>query len=134
MHTTPAPSLAVVPRPGLAFGEPDDRLQRGIQYAAASRIHHRSLWNAGSPASAGDDDLLLPQPALMLALEPADVLLGVKLQPDPPDQVELGFEEVDVVLLVLHQAFEQVARDIVPDLVAIGRRFLIQRAGADLGG
>src|SRR6202022_259463 len=28
------------PPPGLAFGEPDDRLQRGIQYAAASRFHH----------------------------------------------------------------------------------------------
>src|SRR5947209_8235812 len=64
--------------------------------------------------------------SLMLALEPADVLLGVKLQPDPPDQVELGFEEVDVVFLVLHQAFEQVARHIVLDLMAIGRRFLIQ--------
>ena len=28
------------PPPGLAFGEPDDRLQRSIQYAAASRLHH----------------------------------------------------------------------------------------------
>src|SRR5438876_9130923 len=27
------------PPPGLAFGEPDDRLQRGIQYAAAFRFH-----------------------------------------------------------------------------------------------
>jgi hypothetical protein len=26
------------PPPGLAFGEPDDRLQRGIQYAAPSRV------------------------------------------------------------------------------------------------
>src|SRR4029077_3708123 len=26
------------PPPGLAFGEPDDRLQRGIQHAAASRF------------------------------------------------------------------------------------------------
>src|SRR5258708_3886609 len=26
------------PPPGLAFGEPDDRLQQGIQYAAASRL------------------------------------------------------------------------------------------------
>jgi hypothetical protein len=25
-------------RQGLAFGEPDDRLRRGIQYAAASRF------------------------------------------------------------------------------------------------
>src|SRR5438034_6159713 len=43
------------PPPGLAFGEPDDRLQRDIQYAAASRFHHSRLWNTGSPGQAGDD-------------------------------------------------------------------------------
>jgi hypothetical protein len=31
--------------------------KRGIQYAAASRIHRRRLWNTGSPAFAGDDNL-----------------------------------------------------------------------------
>src|SRR5450631_617082 len=50
-----------------------------------------------------------------LAPEPADMLLGVKFEPDPPDQIELGFEEVDVVLLVLHQALEQIARDVILD-------------------
>jgi hypothetical protein len=30
------------PPPGLAFGEPDDRLRRGIQYAAAYRFNQRS--------------------------------------------------------------------------------------------
>src|SRR5438132_6075569 len=40
------------PPPGLAFGEPDDRLQRGIQYAAASRFHRSRLWNTGSPGQA----------------------------------------------------------------------------------
>src|SRR5882724_7702928 len=29
----------IPPPPGLAFGEPNDRLQRGIQYAAASRFY-----------------------------------------------------------------------------------------------
>jgi hypothetical protein len=29
---------------------------RGNQYAAAPRLHHRCLWNTGSPACAGDDD------------------------------------------------------------------------------
>src|SRR6476620_7097959 len=28
------------PPTGLACGEPDDKLQRGIQYAAASQLHH----------------------------------------------------------------------------------------------
>jgi hypothetical protein len=30
--------MVMPPPPGLAFGEPDDRLQRGIQYAAAFRF------------------------------------------------------------------------------------------------
>ena len=52
----------------------------------------------------------------------------------PVDQVQLGFEEIDVVLLVLHQPFELVARDIILDRMAIGRRFLIEVARIDLGG
>jgi hypothetical protein len=44
------------PPPGLASGEPDDRLQRGIHYAAAFRFDHRRLWNTGSSAFADDDD------------------------------------------------------------------------------
>jgi len=40
------------PPPGLAFGEPDDRLQRGIQYSAAViRIETPAF--TGSPAFAG---------------------------------------------------------------------------------
>lgn len=31
------------------------RLDRVIQYAAASRFKHNGLWNTGSPAFAGDD-------------------------------------------------------------------------------
>ncbi|PAY07483.1 hypothetical protein CK489_17160 [Bradyrhizobium sp. UFLA03-84] len=31
------------------------RLDRAIQYAAASQLKHYSLWNTGSPAFAGDD-------------------------------------------------------------------------------
>jgi hypothetical protein len=77
------------------------------------------------PAAAATDDLLRESTAhdfvadagsssnsirrLMLAFEPADVLLGVELKPDPLDQIKLGFEEIDVMLLVLHQAFEQIA-------------------------
>jgi len=47
--------------------------------------------------------------AAVLALESADMLLGVKFEPDALDQVKLGLEEVDMMLLVLHQAFEQIA-------------------------
>jgi len=37
------------------------------------------------------------------------MLLGVELEADAADQVELGLEEIDVVFLVLHQLLEQVA-------------------------
>src|SRR5213595_316055 len=70
----------------------------------------------------------------MLALKPADMLLGVKLEPDPVDQIKLGFEEIDMMLLVLHQALEQIARDVVPDTVTVGRRFLVEISRAHLGG
>jgi CheY-like chemotaxis protein len=46
------PSPVTPPPPGLASGEPDDRLQQGIQYAAASRFNDECLWNTGSPAFA----------------------------------------------------------------------------------
>ena len=50
---------------------------------------------AGSSPAVTDQDSVL-------ALETADVLLGVKLKPDAPDQIELGFEEIDVMFLVFH--------------------------------
>src|SRR6478736_8955417 len=46
------------------------------------------------------------RPASVLAGKMPDVLLGVELKPDAADQVELGFEEIDVMLLVLHQLLE----------------------------
>ena len=42
-------------------------------------------------------------------LQPADMLLRIELEPDALDQIKLGFEEVDVMFLVLHQLLEQVA-------------------------
>src|SRR5689334_9300970 len=76
----------------------------------------------------GHDETSLP------VLEPADMLLGVELKADPPDQVELGLEEIDVMLLRLHQAFEEIARDVILDAVAVSCRFLIKIARADFGG
>ncbi|SDI16745.1 hypothetical protein SAMN05216338_101828 [Bradyrhizobium sp. Rc2d] len=43
------------PPPGLAFGEPDDRLRRGIQYVAASRFNHKYLGVLDRPVEPGDD-------------------------------------------------------------------------------
>jgi hypothetical protein len=43
------------PATGLAIGEPDDRLQRGIQYAAASQLITNVSGILGRPVKAGDD-------------------------------------------------------------------------------
>jgi hypothetical protein len=43
------------PPPGLAFGEPDDRLLRAIQYAAAYRLKHDCLGILDRPVKPGDD-------------------------------------------------------------------------------
>src|SRR5438874_2986059 len=107
------PRLAVVPR--------------GLPVSNAS-------WNTGSPAFAGDDGCWRRKTVLMLALEPADVLLGVEFKADAADHIELGFEEIDVMLLVLHQLLEQVARDVILDAMAVGCRLLVKGASAKLGG
>ena len=60
--------------------------------------------------------------------------LGVKFEAELADQVELGFEEIDMAFLVGHQLLEQVAAGIVLDGMAEGRRLLIERARADFGG
>ena len=44
----------------------------------------------------------------------ANMVLGVKLKAKLGNEVELGFEEIDVVLLIRHQQFEQIARHIIP--------------------
>jgi hypothetical protein len=38
----------------------------------------------------------------------ADMMLRVELEAELGDKIELGFEEIDVVLLVRHQLLEQV--------------------------
>src|SRR6202012_5957170 len=47
------------PPPGLAIGEPDDRLKRGVQYAARFTIPSPAL--TGSPAFAGIGAALWPK-------------------------------------------------------------------------
>ncbi len=61
------------------------------------------------------------------------MVLGVELQPELGDEIELGLEEIDVVLLVGHQLLEQIARHEVLHGGAIGRRLLVEGARADLG-
>src|SRR6185312_15445104 len=60
-------------------------------------------------------------------VELADVMLGIELKAELGDEIELGFEEVDVVFFVLHQRLKQIARDVVLDHMAVGGGFLVQR-------
>src|ERR1700730_16390012 len=62
----------------------------------------------------------------------ADMMLRVELKAEPADEIELRFEEIDVVFLVRHQLLEQVACYIVPRGVAVRRGFLVERAGGNL--
>jgi hypothetical protein len=47
------------------------------------------------------------------------MMLRVELKAEPADEIELRFEEIDVVFLVRHQLLEQVARYIVLRCVAV---------------
>src|SRR6185436_20214532 len=62
-----------------------------------------------------------------------DMVLRIELHAEFLHQVKLLFEEVDVMLLVLHQLLEQVAGHVVARAVAMGRRLLVKRARRNLG-
>src|SRR4051812_11493056 len=62
------------------------------------------------------------------AFDLADVMLRIQLDAELLHQMQLRFEEVDVVLLVLHQLLEEVAGHVVARAVAMGRRLLVKRA------
>ena len=57
------------------------------------------------------------------------MILRVELKAELADEIELRFEEIDVVFLVRHQLLEQVACHIVLRGVAVRRGFLVERAG-----
>jgi hypothetical protein len=71
--------------------------------------------------------------ACISRLELADVLLGIKLDPDLPDELELGLKEVDVPLLVGCEPLEQVLCHTVIDRVTILSRFQVERPRLVLG-
>jgi hypothetical protein len=56
------------------------------------------------------------------------MVLRVELHPELGDEIQLGFEEVNVLFLVVHQRFEQIAGDIVLYRMAVGGGLFIERA------
>ena len=65
----------------------------------------RKLLNVGSSIGRTDASVFV---------EPADMVLGVKLKTKLSDEVELGLQKVNMTFLIVHQLFEQVARHIIP--------------------
>jgi len=84
--------------------------------------------NSGQKCAAGLSAAMGYSANVSVVIHFADVLLRVEFDADLLDEVDLGFEEVDMALLVLHQAFEDVAGDVVLHGVAVGRRLLVERA------
>ena len=62
------------------------------------------------------------------------MLLRVELDADLADELELGLEEVDVVLLVRRQLLEQVLGDAIVRRFTMASGFEVKRARVDLGG
>ena len=72
--------------------------------------------------------------SVLFGLEFTDMFLGVKLEPDPVDQIKLRLEEIDVMFLVHHQVLEKVAGDIILHGMTMRCRLLVQGTRAHLGG
>jgi hypothetical protein len=83
---------------------------------AVNRISIRSFyfhWSAARQA-VGVGGSAPAQSFFAVLAHLANMVLDVKLKAKLSNKVELGFEEIDVVLLVRHQQFEQIARHIIP--------------------
>src|SRR6476469_881947 len=68
------------------------------------------------------------------ALEAADVLLRVELDADLLDQLQLGFEKIDVMFLVFREILEEELADAVVDAVAISGGVEVERPRIDFRG
>jgi hypothetical protein len=62
----------------------------------------------------------------VVAVDPAQVFLGVELQSELFNEIELSFEEVDMAFLVLHEIFKQVLGHAVADALAISGGLAIE--------
>src|SRR5262249_10905402 len=63
----------------------------------------------------------------------ANVMLRIEFKPELGDEIELGFEKVDVMLLIRHELLEEIACHVIPHAVAMRGRFLIKGAGRHFG-
>src|SRR5882672_9249636 len=97
----------------------------------AISIRWQMLHCRGRARTSPGDDRLRRQPGSMLFGFP-DMILSVKLKPEAGDKFKLRFEEVDVLLLIAHQFFEQIPGHVILGAMAITRRLLIKGARGHL--
>ena len=70
----------------------------------------------------------------VIVVDFTDVVLRVELETEFGDEIELRFEIIDVLFLVVHELLEQVAGDVVLDCMAMCRGLLIERPRRHLRG
>src|SRR6267143_5115839 len=85
-----------------------------------SSVQRRYLTNPRPPRLAAHNW------ASLTLVELADMMLGVELKAELGDEVDLGFKEIDVMFLVVHQLLEEFACHIVLHTVAVGCRLLVE--------
>ncbi len=94
--------------------------QRVAQATAPHAARNRFVWNSSTivarrnlSAQSWTAVLLAAQrlrrASILVVVEFADVMLGVKFETELGDQIELRFEEVDMFFLVMHQFLEEIA-------------------------
>jgi hypothetical protein len=66
-------------------------------------------------------------PSSLAVVELDNMMLDIEFKAQLGDEVELGFKEIDMMLLVVHQLLEEAARHIVFHTVAMGCRFFVKR-------
>jgi hypothetical protein len=76
-------------------------LLRPTAATGRGQVNTRKNCDDAKPAIGGSS-----RSVFLVLVEFADVMLGVELEPELGDQVELGFEEIDVLFLVVHQFLE----------------------------
>ena len=84
-------------------------------------------------AHRADFAALNPGLRVFILVKLADMVLRIKLKPELGDQIELGFEEVDVFFLIMHEFLEHIARYVIPNRMAMRGGLFIERPRRHLG-
>src|SRR6516225_4755471 len=68
-----------------------------------------------------------------VAVELSNMTLGIELEAYPRDEVDLGFQKVNVLFLIVHELLKQISRHVVLDQMAMGRGFAVEGVRRQFG-